>query len=150
MGLTIYSRNNKNPKDLCCSYRGLFSLRYELLKKIDNQIAKCYFEIFQCATTSFIPSEKEKLEENSKKFSKLADSLVKEKKATDGFFRFICANDIAGKLTAKKTEELFETIKGIDLDLQFGYIAQKDCATFNDFKELVKWCVDNKQGLKWD
>jgi hypothetical protein len=70
----------------------------------------------------------------------------------DLIIEFLFACDCGGKLSYKGCTRLYELIKDYgDDNEKYGYIGWgDDCATFADFKEIVKDCSVNHWIMKWD
>ena len=62
---------------------------------------------------------------------------------------FLYASDCEATMGEDVCKKLYEIIKDYDDDIAYGYCGREDCATFKDFKELVKDCIDNKCSMEW-
>ncbi|NFI58284.1 hypothetical protein FDA48_18580 [Clostridium botulinum] len=130
MGVSIVSKN----KAIDLGYGGFNRLRKKVSELINSEIAKHYKELEQ---SSFLFGEKR--EEYIKKYDYKYNSVL----------HFLYACDCGATMKVDVCKELYEVIKDYDDDTLYGYSGREDCTRFNDFKELVKDCIDNNEPMEW-
>ena len=142
MGLSITSRAKKCPYRLDRGYFGFTFLRCEIALALFPEFGEKYKAYFMTRNEK----EQKKLWDE---ICSIGNPLIREGKMKPGFVEFLVEDDSDATLSVRYTTDLFEQIKDLEIDIKFGYQGQKDCATFSDFKNLVKWCAENKRCLKW-
>lgn len=142
MGLTITSKSKKCPYSLDCGYFGFTFLRCEIALALFPEFGEKY-------KAYHLTHIEEKQLRLWKDVCSIGNTLLNAGKMKAGFAEFIVKNDSDATISVKYTHGLWEQIKDLELDIKFGYQGQSDCATFSDFKNLVKWCVENKRCLRW-
>lgn len=142
MGVTIESKN----KSIDMGYGGFRNLRTKIAELTEKDIYEHYKELEK----SMFIFDDEKRKEFFEKYDEKTYELDKkyEHKYNPVLF-FLYANDCKGEIDHETCGELYKIIKDYDDDIAYGYFGRKDCATFKDFKELVKDCIDNKCSMKW-
>lgn len=140
MGLTITAR--KAPYSLDCGYFGFTFLRCEIAIALFPDFGEKY-------KAYFMTRNKREQDKLWKDVCDIGNPLIKEGRMKPGFVEFLTASDGDTTLPLKYTYGLWDQIKDLELDIKFGYQGQEDCATFTDFKNLVKWCAENRRCLKW-
>lgn len=138
MGLTISAKGYKNSLD--CGYFGFNFLRCEIALSLFPEFGEKYKAYFGTCNED----ERTKIWED---VCSIANPLIKSKTMKVGFAKFMVASDCKHSLSVPATLELWDQIKDLEIDIKFGYQGQEDCATFSDFKNLVKWCA--KRCLIW-
>lgn len=140
MGLIVESRNNS----IDIGYNGLYRLRLKIATLINIELGEHYNKLNEGL---FL------INEERNQFFKDYDekiALLQEKyKISDKIIRFLYASDCDSKFGYGVCKEIYEIIKDYDDDVAYGYCGRSNCATFKDFKKIIKDCVDNKCNLKW-
>lgn len=140
MGVTVESKNCS--MDL--GYFGFNNLRTKVAELTGKEIGVHY----QKLTESVSLFGKERVE-FFKEYNKKISELEEKYKIPHGILDFLYASDCDGKLTYGKCKQIYKVIKDYDDDILYGYSGIKDCAMFQDFKEIIKDCVDNKCAMEW-
>lgn len=141
MGITIRSKN----KSIDMGYAGFNKLRTKVAELTADDIGEHYKKLHD---SIFLMGDLRKsfFDKYNKKIQELSQKYNGEKDAT---LDFIYASDCEGKITAEQCKNIHEVIKNYDDSILYGYSGREDCATFKDFKELVKDCVDNGCDMEW-
>jgi len=140
MGVTIRSKNNS----IDMGYGGFSRLRGKIAELTGKEIGEHYKDLDKGMFLSGL--EKEAFFESyNKKISELEEAF----KIPSGILDFLYAPDCEGKITLQKCKQLYEVIKGYDDDTLYGYCGRNDCAKFKDFKEIIKYCIDNNCDMAW-
>lgn len=142
MGITLESEN----KSIDLGYIGFNNLRTKVAELTNEDIYKHYKD-FTKATCILGEDERER-------FFKEYDAKIKEidKKYEykyNPILYFLYSNDCGATVDYEICQEIYKVIKNYDDDIAYGYAGRDDCATFKDFKELVKDCIDNKCDMEW-
>ena len=142
MGVTISSVN----KSIDLGYFGFRRLRVKVAELVNEEIAEHYKEL---ENSTFIFGENER-----QKFFKKYDAKTKQLDEKydykyNAILYFLYSSDCEATIDVNVCKELYEIIKDYQDDTQYGYIGRKDCATFNDFKEIIKDCIENNEPLEW-
>jgi hypothetical protein len=148
--------NIKFPKfTLDCGYFGFMRLRGEILKNVPHQKLKDLYDD-RLHHMIFIDKEREKkyFAEFDKKINDInyiatEGSTEEEKKMLSLFSDFFWAPDCGSKMKLKHVKAIWHYIKDCNDDFPFGYSGRKDCAHFQQFKQGIKDCLDNKKGFSW-
>lgn len=140
MGVTIES--NKHSIDL--GYVGFNRIRVKVAELTGPEIGELYKELDKGI---YLPY-KEK-EEFFKEYNKKLSNLEEKIKISHGILDFLYESDCSGEISYEKCEQIYEVIKNYDDNILYGYVGREDCATFKDFKEIVKDCIDNKCSMEW-
>ena len=131
MGVTIQSKDE--VKDLSMSYGSFNELRETIALVYDEEWGKGYKEYndyFRFA--HFTPADSEK------KFNSLQE-MAKQKHLKASIFNFFWKSDCDGNLSMTACNDLYELLK----DTKNNYWC------WEEFKELLKYCVDNNQEAYW-
>lgn len=142
MGVTI----NSKSKSIDLGYGGFSLLRTKISELTNTQIAEHYKELEK---GSFLFDE-DKRKEFFKKYDAETKRLdEKYDYKYNSILHFLYACDCEATMDADVCKDLYEVIKDYDDDIAYGYVGRSDCTTFEDFKELVKDCVDNNCSIEW-
>lgn len=142
MGVTINSVN----KSIDLGYAGFNMLRTKVAELINDEIAEHYKE---CNKAMCIFNENER-KEFFIEYNAETDRLDKKYDYKyNSLLCFLYACDCNATMEVDVCKEIYEVIKDYDDNIQYGYAGRKDCATFKDFKELVKDCIDNNEPMEW-
>lgn len=131
MGVTIQSKDE--IKDLSMSYGSFNELRETIALVYDEEWGKGYKEYndyFRFAR--FTPADSEK------KFNSLQE-MAKQKHLKASIFNFLWKSDCDGNLSKTACNDLYKLLK----DTKNNYWC------WEEFKELLKYCVENNQGVFW-
>lgn len=142
MGITLESKN----KSIDLGYGGFMSLRTKVAELAADDIGKHYRKLSTAPSSIFEAEHKEFFKEYDKKIVELDE---KYKGEMNCILHFLYASDCEAEMELDVCEKLYEVIKDYDDDIAYGYYGRKDCATFKDFKNIVKDCIDNKCTMKW-
>lgn len=151
MGVTI-----RFPKsDLDCGYTGFKILRERLLNLVPHERLKEIYDDVQDHCFCFNASEKKKFfDEIDKKINDIdflanKGSSQSEKNYLARFNFFFWSCDCGAKMRPSIATAIWHYIKDAEIDFQFGYSGRSDCATFQQFKQGIKDCVESKKGFEW-
>lgn len=75
--------------------------------------------------------------------------LKSEKGYLNRFSAFFWACDCEAKMRASVARAIWHYIQHATEDFRFGYSGRPDCATFQQFKQGIKDCVDEGKGFRW-
>lgn len=131
MGVTLHSKDEM--EDLSMSYGSFNELREHIALVYDKEWGKGYkeyndfFRYLQCP-----PAYCEK------KFNSLQE-MAKQKHLKASIFNFFWKSDCDGNLSKTACKDLYELLK----DTENNYWC------WEEFKELLKYCVENNQGVIW-
>ena len=142
MGVTISSVN----KSIDLGYSGFRRLRVRVAELVNEEIAEHYRKL---EDSMFIFQENKRKEFFKKYDSKTKQLDEKYNYEYNAILYFLYSSDCEATINVDVCKELYKIIKDYDDDIQYGYIGRKDCATFNDFKEIVKDCIENNKPLEW-
>ena len=74
---------------------------------------------------------------------------IKKKKQLAYINNFSWASDCDAKMTLNHAKAIWYYIQNVTEDFRFGYQGRPDCATFQQFKQGIKDCVDKGKGFRW-
>lgn len=138
MGVTIESKNHA----IDLGYGGFMRLRAKIAELSDKELGMHYKHLNDAPMFDgrevFFKEYDEKIVE-----------IVDKNKIPHAVPDFIYQSDCNGSLSTEQCLVIYEIIKDYDDDIQYGYSGKKDCAKFNDFKTLLKDCIDNNAKLEW-
>lgn len=140
MGVTIESKNHS----IDLGYNGFNRLRAKVAELSDNDLGLHYKDLNQAP---FIDGDGKK--EFFKEYNEKIVKIVDKNKIPHAVPDFIYQSDCDGSLSPEQCLVIYEVIKDYDDDILYGYSGKKDCAKFNDFKTLLKDCIDNNTKLEW-
>ena len=142
MGVTIESKN----KSIDMGYGGFNDLRMKIAELTENDI----FQHYKKLEKQILIFDSEERKEFFAKYDAKTEELDKkyEYKYNPILF-FLYASDCGGEIDCEICKELYKIIEDYDDDIAYGYVGRKDCATFKDFKEIVKDCIDNNSPMRW-
>lgn len=139
MGVTITSKNHS----IDMGYGGFSNLRTKIAELTNEEIYQHYCELFQTGVllgnTDFFKQYNAKTEIIDKKYEYKYNYIL----------YFLYAPDCDATMPPDVCEKIWEVIKDYDDDILYGYTGRPDCAKFNDFKAIVKDCVDNQCDMVW-
>ena len=131
MGICLMANNRKGPFEWDMGYGSFFYLR----KTVGDALADNAYEAW-LKTDDKTP--KDKLHRLCEIFHMLVGDAV---------YDFLTQSDCEGELSYKQCGELYNVIKDIKVDGYFGYTR---CAhSFDDFKELIRYCYSHRTKLVW-
>lgn len=140
MGVTIDSKNYS----IDLGYFGFNRLRLKVAQLVDEEIGVHYKKLAQ--TQNYFDEEREKFFE---KYNRDLNIILENKDISENILDFLYESDCNGTICAKGCEDLYEVIKDYDDDILYGYVGHADCAKFEDFKRIVKDCIENNYNLIW-
>ena len=152
MGVSIHF-----PKfTLDCGYFGFKYLCDNILKHVPH---KKLHEIYEDVQEHIIffdeTKKKEFFDDVNKKINNMnylanegSDNV--EKRLLDKFSNFFWASDCEATITNSVAKAIYHYIENANEDFKFGYGARKDCATFQQFKQGIKDCVELNEGFYWE
>lgn len=140
MGITVESEN----RSIDLGYGGFSNLRTKVAELTGKEIGEHYKKL---RDGIFLVGEKRKnfFVEYDKKIA----GLEKQFEIPGGILDFLYASDCSAEIPVGACKQIYEVIKDYDDDVLYGYIGRTDCAKFNDFKELVKDCIDSNCSMEW-
>ena len=141
MGVTIHSKNYS----IDMGSGDFFELRTKIAELTTPDIYEHYKALtnyFACTLEEkkiFFDDYNKKIEMLDKKYNgKYSDILD-----------FLYETDCGGNISNNVCISLWNIIKDYENEtIKYGYIGRQ--TTFNDFKKLVKDCIDNKTNLIWN
>ena len=142
MGVTISSVN----KSIDLGYSGFRRLRVRVAELVNEEIAEHYRKL---EDSMFIFQENKRKEFFKKYDSKTKQLDEKYNYEYNAILYFLYSSDCEATINVDVCKELYKIIKDYEDDILYGYTGRKDCATFNDFKEIVKDCIENNKPLEW-
>lgn len=136
---------------LDCGYFGFKQLRDEMCKHVKHKGFRFCVDEFNNRVFNLKPDFLETLNKRINDIDFLADegSSADEKRYLKYFNNFIWASDCSANMTPNHAKSIWHYIKDAEEDFKFGYEGKKDCATFQQFKQGIKDCVDNDEGFEW-
>lgn len=143
MGVTL--RNKEDYIGIDLGYYGFYKLRQKVADLAGDDIGKHYRKLNQvpiydtAERMRFLKEYNAKTHELDKKY---------EGKRTH-ILDFLYASDCGGTLSVEGCQSLYEVIKNYDDDVLYGYSGRSDCALFQDFKKIVKECIENNCEMTW-
>ena len=142
MGVTIESKN----KSIDMGYLGFRALRTTIAGLCEPDIKKHYDDL----TNGMYIFRKEERKKFFKDYDEETERINKKYNYKyNKVLTFLYTSDCNAELDVDVCKALYEVIKDNDDDKVYGYSGRKDCATFKDFKELVKDCIDNNSKMIW-
>lgn len=133
MGIHLYNKN----RSFHLTYYGFYRVKEICLQCIDEDLQNLY------ATDS-------SAYELNSRLSILYDNHTICDKDAEIFDHFICGDESEDKLSYSGCKQLFKFIKDCNYSMRCGYTADIDCPTFEDFKNLVRDCAENRLVMKWN
>ena len=141
MGVTIDSKNCS----IDLGYGGFNNLRTKVAELTAPDIFEHYKKLekgmFLTGTM-----KKEFFKDYNTEIQRLSEKYNEEK---DNILDFLYESDCNGKMDVEHRKSIYDVIKDYDDDICYGYCGRPDCAMFNDFKELVKDCIDTNTPMNW-
>ena len=131
MGVSIHANNRKCNIEFDMGYGSFFYLR----KAVGNALVKDAYGVW-LKTNDNTP--KQELHTICENFYSLAGDAV---------YNFLIQSDCSGYLTSKQCKELSDKITDVKVDGMFGYTRCQH--SFDDFKELLKYCYRHRTKLVW-
>lgn len=141
MGVTLKSPN----KSIDLGYGGFMMLRRKVAELTTEDIGEHYKYLSACP----IFGQKEVDEFYKNYDAKIATLSAKYNGAYDSILRFLYSSDCEAEIDVSICEEIYAIIKTYEDDIAYGYCGRKDCATFKDFKAIVKDCIDTNTKMCW-
>ena len=142
MGVTIESKN----KSIDMGYIGFRALRTTIAGLTELDIKKHYDDLTN-GMHIFREEERKKFFQDYDEETEIIDKKYDYK--YNKVLAFLYASDCNAELNVDVCKDLYEIIKDYNDDKVYGYSGREDCATFKDFKELVKDCIDNNSKMIW-
>ena len=139
MGVTIRSKNY----NIDMGGGDFLNLRTKVAELTTQDI----YEHYKALTNYFLCTLEEKkdfFEDYNKKIEMLDEKY--NGKYSD-ILDFLYEPDCNGNISYDVCVSLWNTIKDYEDDTKYGYVGR--FVTFNDFKKIVKDCIDNKTNLTW-
>lgn len=141
MGITIESKNHS----IDLGGRGFYRLRMKVAELSALDICELYKELKE--GMFLVGSErKDFINDYNKKLNKVASKYNDEK---NNVLDFLYTSDCDGEMDVEHCKSLYEVIKEYDDNILYGYNGRADCATFKDFKEIVKDCIETETAMTW-
>ena len=137
MGITIGNKTSS----IDMGYGGFYKLRCDIAGVFGEKFKKLYVDWIDRKYTN---------EEGNAVIKDMYDrgELTDQ---DDLIIEFLFACDCDGKLSYEGCKRLYELIKDYgNNNEKYGYTELDDCATFADFKEIVKDCSENHWTMEWD
>lgn len=151
MGVSIHFPNFT----LDCGYFGFKILRDRILKMVPHKKLHEIYEDTQKHLFMLDADEKKKYFDDVNKKINDMDYLAEEgsskseKAYLNRFSSFFWACDCEAKMRPSVAKAIWHYIQNAEVDFSFGYSGRPDCATFQQFKQGIKDCVDLEKGFKW-
>lgn len=138
-------------KTLDCGYFGFKRLRDFVIKLVPHENFKKAHEDFE---NHMFFRDDEFLAEINKKINDIEylaneGSSDEEKKHLAYVNNFSWASDCEAKMKPAHAKAIWHYIENATEDFRFGYSGKPDCATFQQFKQCIKECVDENKGFSW-
>lgn len=130
MGVSIFANNRKCPIKFDISYSTFFYFRREIGDALANTAYETWLK-----TDNNTPIDK------VHEICEILHALV-----GDAAYNFLIQPDWEGTLSHKQCIELYNVIKDIKVDVYFEYVCGN---SFDDFKELLKYCYSHRTKLVW-
>ena len=140
MGLTIRARY-KPKKTIDLGYDGFARLRLQVAALAGDPWDSHYRKLFEPA-----PMRDSKALEA---FDKETDNLLNRKVVPRSLVDFCTQPDTNGIVHYGACRQLLGIIGNYTDDVDYGYPGRPDCATFQDFKDILEDCVDRHCDLIW-
>ena len=138
MGITIGNKTSS----IDMGYIGFYRLRHDIAGVFGKKFKKLYFDWIEGKDTD---------EEGNTVIKDMYDrgELTDQ---DDLIIQFLFASDCDGKLSYEGCKRLYELIEDYgDNSKKYGYIGWGDyCATFADFKQIVKDCSIHRWIMTWN
>lgn len=140
---------------LDCGYFGFKMLRDNILKMVPHKKLHEIYDDVQNHLFMFDEAKKKKYFDDINKKINDMDYLAEkgssksEKGYLNRFSTFFWACDCDAKMRPSVARAIWHYIQHSTKDFQFGYSARPDCATFQQFKQGIKDCVDEGKGFRW-
>lgn len=151
MGVSIHF-----PKfTLDCGYFGFKMLRDKIVKMVPHErFQKAHEDLDNNMFILDSAKKKKFFDDLNKKINDIEylaneGSSDKEKKQLAYINNFSWASDCDAKMTPEHAKAIWHYIQNATEDFQFGYSGRSDCATFQQFKQGIKDCVDEGKGFRW-
>lgn len=141
MGVTIESENHS----IDLGYGEFSNLRMKVAELTAQDIYEHYKNLDK--GMFLIGSRREDFfKEYNKKIAELDAKYNGEK---SNILDFLYACDCDGEMNVEHCKSIYEVIKNYDDNISYGYVGRSDCAKFNDFKEIVKDCIETNTSMTW-
>ena len=140
MGVTIESKN----KSIDLGYNGFNKLRTKIAELASEDIGDHYKKLMTVPYS--LAERKAFFKEYNEKIEKLS---IKYDRKLDVILDFIYASDCGGKISPEECRQILEIIKDYNDDVIYGYRGKNNNVKFNDFKEILKDCVETKCHMEW-
>lgn len=141
MGVTVESKNYS--MDL--GYIGFNRLRQKVADLTADDIAQHYrnlkdgMYLFGDAKNEFFRQYNRRISELDEKYNGKFNYVLD----------FLYASDCEAEIPWDVCVKIYEVIKDYDDDIIYGYSGRQNGAKFEDFKKIVKDCIDNKCDMTW-
>lgn len=140
MGVIIANKNHS----IEMSYSGFVCLRTKVAYLHSKELGEFYEELVNA-----IPMLGKEREIFSQDYERRLSTIDEELNVSRYLLDFLYASDCEGTMSVKHCRRIWNTIKNCDEDFSIGYIGREDCATFLDFKRIVKDCRDKNIQMYW-
>ncbi len=143
MGVTL--RNKEDYIGIDLGYYGFYKLRQKVADLAGDDIGEHYRKLNQvpiydtAERMRFLKEYNAKIDELDRKYEGNRTHILD----------FLYASDCGGTLSVEGCKSLYEVIKNYDDDVLYGYSGRSDCALFQDFKKIVKECIENNCEMTW-
>ena len=146
MGVTLESKNRSAD----FGYFGFYRLRRKVAELLDGKIGYHVGYHYEETSKPHFFENKQDEERFWKKYDERTDFLIEQTpKKYRKTFLFLYEPDVEGSVTYGTCKQVLDVIGDYDDDVKYGYAGRPDCATFKDFKELLRDCVETKTKLRW-
>lgn len=141
MGLTISCKKTGRSIDL--GYFGFAHLREKVAELAGDPFASHYEGLRKAP---FIGEARTKYFEE---FDRRTEELIAKKQVSVKVASFCLQPDVGGRIGYGGCKKLLQVIGDYDDNILYGYAGRPDCATFKDFKAILKDCADHKCDMVW-
>lgn len=139
MGLTLYGPKGQN---LDVSTGGFLRLRRRVSDLCGEPWASHYRSLTDCG-------RHDKDDQWFQNFDRATQEHIDNKAVHVKIVDFLLQSDIAGRIRYGACKEILTVIGDYDDDYCYGYAALPNQARFQDFKNLLRSCVEYKKDLRW-
>lgn len=143
MGVTISSKT----KEIDLGYFGFNRLRTKVAELCNKEIFDHYNHLKDSIYIFRDEDVKKFFNEYNKKTKEIDEKYDMKFNAV---LHFLYASDCEASMDVDVCKAIYEVIKTFDDDKTiYGYSGRSDAAVFNDFKDIVKDCIDNNCAMQW-
>lgn len=143
MGLTI--RCKKTNDEIDVSYFGFKRLRDKVSELVGDDWNKHYLKLMDYFPSLDNSRDKEFYEE----FDRETERLIGERKISAKVADFLLQSDCVGSIHYGACKEIWEIVGNYNNNSLYGYKGSEKLVKFEDFKRVLRACVDKKCDMVW-